>query len=81
MRLSLVCSSAFIPSYKTYKVSRGSVAILRLRPFNVLTVGLSASFDVTSAPSGRTIVFVIHTRNIYSTVVDPILRLVERVLT
>ena len=81
MRLSPARSSAVIPSCKTYKVSRESAAILIPRPFGALIVGLSASFVVTSAHYGSTMVFFIRSRKIYYVVVVLTVRLVERVPT
>lgn len=49
--------------------------------FNALTVGRSASFVVTSAPTGSTIVLVVQARRICSVAVVPIATLVERVPT
>ena len=80
-RLSLALSSAVIQSCNTYNVSCGRVAILTQRLFSMLTKGFSASFDVISAPFSSTILFVIRTRNICSIVMDPTVRLVERVPT
>lgn len=79
VQLSLARTSTIIPSYKTYKVSHGSAAILLPRPFNVLTLGLSASFDVTSAPCRNTMVFFICTWNFFSATGESTTRLVERV--
>ena len=80
-RLSLARGYAIIPSYNICMVSHGSATILRPRPFSALTKGLSVSFDVNSAPSGSTMVFVICPRNICFAVVEPTTRLVKRVPT
>lgn len=81
MLLSLVCSFAVIPSCKTYKVSCSSAAILRPRPFNALAVGLSTSFDLTSAPSNNTMVFIICVCSICFATFELTMRLVKRVQT
>lgn len=49
-------------------------------PFKLLTMDLSASFSVVSAPSGSTIVLVTLVRNISSATKVLIARLVETVL-
>ena len=48
-------------------------------PFNALTIGLSASFFVTNAPYGSTIVLVVRAHNISSATTIPTARLIERV--
>jgi len=77
--LSLARNLTVIPSCKTYKVSHRSITMLIPRPFSALTVGLLASFVITSAPSGSTMVFVIHACTICSAFIVPTVRLVERV--